>query len=154
MTRWCATTVRFRSSYGVRGERHSETQDGKAQVSGVLVGSAGCRESAAAVSDRRRRGASAGAGEGVGLTGGWFGLPSPVMGLQDSPSRASYAGRSEMARGRVCEGRSNGVEKRFSSTLYRAVPSPEIKGHENLTEHLTAHLPARLTWHLTPHLTE
>ena len=37
-------------------------REGKGQVTGVFGGSGGCRESAAAGADRRRRGGSAGAG--------------------------------------------------------------------------------------------
>lgn len=49
-----------------------------------------------------------GAGEGVLLTARGCGVPRGVMGLQDSVVGPSYAGRSERARGRVCERCSGG----------------------------------------------
>lgn len=94
----------FRSSGKVQDSGRSGTQDGKAQFTGHF-GRQKVRRERRAESETRCGGSiGAGAGEGVGLTPRGCEPPSPVMALQDSGVRGSYAGRSKSARERVREG--------------------------------------------------
>lgn len=99
-----------------------------------------------------------------GRLGGYWGLSGSyerVVRVDESRSGTGEMGvRAVLRTGfqeRSGAGRRVGLEwrgKGFSSRAYRAVPSPEIKGHENLTGDLTAGLTSRLTAHLPRGLTE
>lgn len=55
-------------------------------------------------------------------------MPRRVMGLQDSPPRASYAGRSERARERVCEGCSDTRKTAFLAGSIEQCSCRESRG--------------------------
>lgn len=82
--------MRFRRSDTLEATEGICKSGGKAQVTGHFGHQEVRRESAANGGDRRRRGGSAWAGSGVGLTRGGFGWSSAVLGLQNWGVRGSY----------------------------------------------------------------